>query len=78
MMSFDTATSYTTVTSDLCTNCETKAYMQGKSENKKDLDKRWQLNFDQGGQSVNLKVMTFTDTVCLNQDEDDSMCMGEF
>ena len=32
IMSFDTGSSYTTVTSDLCTNCSSKSYKPGTSE----------------------------------------------
>ena len=31
MMAFDTSSSFTTVTSDICSNCKTKAYRQQKS-----------------------------------------------
>ena len=76
-MSFDTSTSFTTVTSDMCSNCESQAYhQQEESSNNRGLD--FELEFDQNGEKITLDVMTFTDTVCLNDDPDDSMCMGQF
>lgn len=75
MMAFDTGTSYTTVTSEMCSNCETKAYKQGSGKNH-DLD--WNLQLNQGMQEVSLNVMTFSDKVCLNDDEEDLMCIGGF
>ena len=76
MMSFDTSTSYTTVTSDICTNCETQAYKQQNSG--KDSGLPMQLEFNQGGQKTSLQCLTYTDTVCLNEDENDAMCVGQF
>ena len=76
LMSFDTSTSYTTVTSDLCSNCETQAYKQQDSG--KDSGLPMQLEFNQGGQKTSLQCLTYTDTVCLNEDENDSMCIGQF
>ena len=45
IMSFDTSTSFTTVTSTACSNCKSQAYhLQEKSSNNRNLD--FELQFD--------------------------------
>ena len=63
MVAFETGSSYTTVTSDLCSNCATKAYKPGTSDTEDNLGTQWQLEIDQGGHKTNLKTFAFTDTV---------------
>ena len=76
-MTFDTGCEYTTVTSDICSNCSSKAYQPATSETENNLATQWELDMDLGGQSVELRVFAFTDTICLS-DASDATCIDNF
>ena len=65
MMSFHTGSSYTAVTSDICSNCSSKAYVPASSKTENNLGAPYQLEINQGGEDITLKTFAFTDTVCL-------------
>ena len=76
MLAFDTGSPYTTVTSDSCTNCHTKVYKPATSDTELNLGTQWEIDIDQGGRDVTLKVFAFTDTVCIG--EGDDLCNKDF
>ena len=75
-MAFDTGSSYTVVTSDICQRCHSKIYRPGTSDLEENLGTQWAIDISQAGQDVNLKVMAFTDLVCLGDGQE--FCADDF
>lgn len=57
LVAFDTGSPYVTVTSDICSNCESKAYQPALSETENNQAARWQLDIAQPGQNMVLKCI---------------------
>lgn len=76
MLAFDLGSSYTTVTSDICTKCHSKVYKPATSETEKNLGTQWEIDIEQATKTLELKVIAFTDEVCLG--EGDALCASDF
>ena len=77
MMAFDTGSPFTTVTSDICANCHSKVYKPGTSDLEENLGTQWAIDIKQSGHTVELKVMAFTDMVCLGASGEE-YCVDDF
>lgn len=73
-VTFDTGSSFTVVTSDMCSNCASEVYIPGRSDTVIDKENSWQLSYPHDG-NMKLNVHEYQDTVCLSQS---SGCVENF
>jgi hypothetical protein len=72
-VTFDTGSGYTVVTSDMCKNCPSEAYVPGFSETVVDKENSWQLSYPHDG-NMKLNVHEYMDSVCLEPET----CITDF
>ena len=72
-VTFDTGSGYTVVTSDMCKNCPSQAYVPGFSETVVDKENSWQLSYPHDG-NMKLNVHEYQDSVCLEPET----CITDF
>ena len=75
-LALDHSTTAALVTSDICSNCKTKAYKPGTSLTTFNENTKWQFDLDQSGNPLTLQVIEFKDSVCLTPEDD--ICIKEF
>ena len=70
-VAFDTGSEWVSVTADVCSNCETKAFIPAHSKTISETRSRYEIQYEDKGWSLNAFI--FDDHVCMLDSGEDDM-----